>query len=117
MLAYIYKGGEMKKIATIVLTALLGLSFVSTAAFADANKGQKIYQKKLKKVCGFNGAKFAAKHTQDEWEEIYDNGKFEDEIQKLCPKYHKGYLKASQLKHVYDFAYEYASDSGNVPSC
>ncbi|MRI58439.1 MAG: cytochrome C, partial [Epsilonproteobacteria bacterium] len=29
----------------------------------------------------------------------------------------KGYLKESQLKHIFDFAYEYASDSGNVPSC
>ncbi|BCD60605.1 MULTISPECIES: cytochrome C [unclassified Nitratiruptor] len=107
----------MKKIASIIFAAMLGASFVSTAAFASPEKGQRIYQKKLKKVCGFNGAKFAAKHTQDEWEEIHDAGKFEDEIQKLCPKYKKGYLKKSQLENVYDFAYEYASDSGNVPSC
>ncbi len=107
----------MKRLATLFFAALLGLGFVSTAAFADADKGQKIYSKKLKKVCGFNGAKFAAKHTQDEWEEIWEEGKFEDEIQNLCPAYKKGYLKESQLKHIYDFAYEYASDSGNVPSC
>ena len=68
-------------------------------------------------MCGFNRAKFAAKHTQDEWEEICKSGKFEEEIQKFCPKYKKGYLKKSQLKYIYDFAYEYASDSGNVPSC
>ncbi len=107
----------MKRLATILFAALLGVSFTATAAFASPEKGQRLYQKKLKKVCGFNGAKFAAKHTQDEWEEIEEAGKFEDEIQKLCPKYKKGYLKPSQLKHIYDFAYEYASDSGNVPSC
>ena len=107
----------MKRIATLLFAALLGASFVSTAAFADAGKGQRIYQKKLKNVCGFNGAKFAAKHTQDEWEELKDEGKFEDEIQKLCPKYKKGYLNEKQLEHVYDFAYKYASDSGEVPSC
>ncbi len=107
----------MKRLATLLFAALLGVSFTATTAFASPEKGQRIYQKKLKKVCGFNGAKFAAKHTQDEWEEIEEAGKFEDEIQKLCPKYKKGYLKPSLLKHLYDFAYEYASDSGNVPSC
>ncbi|NPA03536.1 MAG: cytochrome C [Epsilonproteobacteria bacterium] len=107
----------MRKLATVMFAALLGLSFVTTSAMADASKGQKLYQKKLKKVCGFNGAKFASKHTQDEWEEIFEEGKFEDEIQNLCPAYKKGYLKPGQLQHIYDFAYEYASDSGNVPSC
>ena len=107
----------MKQIATLLFAALLGASFVSTAAFASPEKGQKIYQKKLKKVCGFTGDKFAAKHTQDEWEEIKESGKFEDEVQKICPKYHKGYLSNKQLDNLFDFAYEYASDSGNVPSC
>ncbi len=107
----------MRKLATLLFAALLGMSFVSTAAFADASHGKRVYQKKLKSVCGFNGAKFAAKHTQDEWEDIYDDGKFEDEIQKLCPKYKKGYLKKKELLNLYDFAYKYASDSGEVPSC
>ena len=107
----------MKKFMALILTAMLGVSFVGTTAFASASKGKRIYQKKLKRPCGFNGAKFAAKHTQDEWEEIYEDGKFEDEIIKICPKVRKGYLKKGWLKHIYDFAYKYASDSGNVPSC
>ena len=107
----------MKRLTTLLLTAMLGLSFVSTAAFADAAKGKKIYQKKLKKACGFTGAKFAAKHTQDEWKTIYDSGKFKDEIKAICPKVKANKLKDKYLKDLFDFAYEFASDSGNVPSC
>ncbi|HIE35586.1 MAG TPA: cytochrome C, partial [Campylobacterales bacterium] len=32
----------MKKVATLLFAAMLGLSFVSTAAFADVDKGQKL---------------------------------------------------------------------------
>ncbi|WP_200762900.1 cytochrome C [Nitrosophilus alvini] len=107
----------MKKFFAILLTAFLGLSFVSTAAFADVTKGQRLFQKKLKKPCGMTGAKFAAKHTQDEWEEIYESGKFKEEVNKICPKVKPEAIKDKWVKHLFDFCYEYASDSGNVPSC
>ena len=104
----------MNKITKMALVALLGLSVFSTTASADAAKGQKLYQKKMKAVCGFSGAKFAAKHTQDEWEAINEAGKFAEEAAKICPGVK---LKDKYVPHIYDFAYEYASDSGNVPSC
>ena len=63
----------MTKMTTIALSALLGLAVFSTTASADANKGKKVYMKKMKSSCGFSGAKFATKHTQGEWEEIYDD--------------------------------------------
>ncbi|WP_187647106.1 cytochrome C [Nitrosophilus labii] len=107
----------MKKFIALFLTAMLGISFISSAAFADVAKGQKLYQKKLKKPCKMTGAKFAAKHTQDEWEEIYESGKFKEEIHKICPKVKPESIKDSWVKHLFDFVYEYASDSGNVPSC
>ncbi len=107
----------MKKFLGIVAAGTLAISLLSTSAMADPAKGQKIYLKKLKKACGFNGAKMSAMHTQDEWEEIKENGKLEDEIIKLCPKVKKGYLKKKWLDDLYDFFYKYASDSGNVPSC
>jgi hypothetical protein len=107
----------MKKFLSLIFTALLSVSFVSTVAFADAAKGKKIYQKKLKRGCGFTGAKFAAKHTQEEWKSIYDGGKFKSEIKAICPKVKANKLKDKWLKHLFDFCYEYASDSGNVPSC
>ncbi len=104
----------MTKMTKLALAALLGMAVVSTTASANPAKGKKIYMKKLKAACGFSGAKFAAKHTQDEWEQIKGAGKFQDEVAKLC---NGAKLKAKYVNDVYDFAYEYASDSGNVPSC
>jgi len=105
----------MTKFTKLAIAALLGLAVVSTTASADAAKGQKIYSKKLKKACGMNGAKFAAKHTQDEWEQIHKAGKMAEEIGKICPKATN--YKAKYDNDIYDFANEFASDSGNVPSC
>jgi hypothetical protein len=104
----------MTKITKLAVLALLGLAVLSTTASADAAKGKKLYQKKLKAACGFTGAKFAAKHTQDEWEAIKGAGKFSEEVIKICPK---AKMKDKYVPSIYDFAYEYASDSGNVPSC
>jgi len=106
----------MNKITKLAVATLLGMAVLSTAATADVKKGQKIYLKKLKAKCGFTGAKFAHKHTQDEWEAIKEAGKFAAETIKICPKA-AGKLKAKYENDVYDFSYEYASDSGNVPSC
>ncbi|HIQ46851.1 MAG TPA: cytochrome C [Sulfurovum sp.] len=104
----------MNNFTKLAVAALLGMTLLSTTASADVKKGQKIYLKKLKARCGFSGAKFAHKHTQDEWEAINEAGKFAAEVKKLCPK---ATIKAKYVPHVYDFVYEYAKDSGNVPSC
>lgn len=104
----------MKNVMKLATAALLGVAVLSTTATADVKKGQKLYMKKMKAACGFSGAKFAQKHTQDEWEEINGAGKFAEEAAKICPGLK---LKEKYVPHVYDFAYEYASDSGNVPSC
>jgi len=104
----------MNTMTKLAVAALLGMTLLSSTATADVKKGQKIYLKKLKAACGFSGAKFAHKHTQDEWEEINEAGKFGDEVKNLCPK---AKMKPKYAPDVYDFAYEYAKDSGNVPSC
>jgi hypothetical protein len=104
----------MKKLLTLIFAAIVGLSLVSTASFAGAAKGQKLFIKKMKKPCGFSGGVMAKKHTQDEWKAIYDSGKMNDELTKICPKAKP--LKKKYVSHVYDFMYNYASDSGNVPS-
>ncbi len=105
----------MKNITKLAVAALLGMTLLSTTASADIKKGMKIYLKKLKAPCNIGGAKFAQKHTQDEWESIHEAGKFEDAVKKICPKVKK--VKAKYIPHLYDFVYEYASDSGNIPQC
>jgi len=105
----------MKRFLSIVATSVLVAGIATTAVSADPAKGQKIYLKKLKKACGFNGAKMAGKHTQDEWEKIKESGKLEDELKKECPNLKD--IKDKYLDDLFDFLYEYGSDSGNVPSC
>ena len=104
----------MTKTTKIAVAALLGLAVLSTTASADANKGKKLYMKKMKSACGMSGAKFSAKHDQAGWEKIKGAGKFAEEAAKICPGLK---LKDKYINDVYDFAYEFASDSGNVPSC
>ena len=99
----------MKKLLGFLVAGLL---LTATSVMADSTKGQKLYSKKLKKSCGMSGAKMAAKHSQDEWEAIGTDG-LNDAIKKECGKTTKG----KYLPHLYDFFYEYANDSGNVPSC
>ena len=105
----------MNKMIKIALAAFVMLTMSATTLSADAAKGQKLYLKKLKGACGFNGAKMAAKHSQDEWEAVKDT--LADEIRNICPKVKDKALKDKYLPHYYDFFYEYANDSGNVPSC
>jgi len=105
----------MNKITKLAVAALLGTVMFSTTASADIKKGQKLYLKKLKSPCSISGAKFAHKHTQDEWEAIHEAGKFSDEVKKICPNVKK--VKEKYVPHLYDFVYEYAKDSGNIPSC
>ncbi len=105
----------MTKLLKLVFAAAVALSLTTTVASADVAKGQKLYSKKLKKPCGMTGAKMAGKHTQDEWESIMEEGKLADEIMKICPNVKN--VNDKFVPHYYDFFYEYASDSGNVPSC
>ena len=105
------------KLVNIALAGSLILSLSATTLFADATKGQKLFIKKYKSSCGFSGDKFAAKHSQDEWETIMNEGKFKEELLKICPKVKEEKVKDKYIQHLYDFSYKFANDSGNVPSC
>jgi hypothetical protein len=104
----------MKKFLKIALLSSMVLALGATTASADAAKGQKIYKKKLKAACGFNGAKFTATHTQDEWDAIGEAG-MAAEIKKQCPNAPE--VPAKFMKDLYEFGHDFASDSGNVPAC
>ena len=106
----------MNKLLKSVLVSALVLSIGSTVVSADVAKGQKLYTKKLKSACAITGAAAAGKHTQDEWNEIGVAG-MAAEIKKICPNVKDKALKEKYLQHYFDFFNEYASDSGNVPSC
>jgi hypothetical protein len=107
----------MTKLLKIAMAGALIFTVLGTTASADVVKGQKLFIKKYKKACGFNGAKFASKHSQDEWTEIQEAGKFKEEFMKICPKVKENKLKDKYMPHIFDFSLEYANDSGNVPSC
>ncbi len=107
----------MKKLVTAL--TLVAFAMVSTPTVADASvkKGQKIYKKKMRKYCGFSGVRFAREHTQDEWEEIYDDGEFKEETKRICPKLPLKKIKRSWWDHVYEFTYEYGEGGSHVPKC
>ncbi|MBD3810229.1 MAG: hypothetical protein IE884_06985 [Sulfuricurvum sp.] len=108
----------MKKLLSILLIAALS----ATVALADAKAGQKTYLKTLKAKFNMNGTKFAAEHTVAEWEELFAN-----DAQGFIKEYSERFPAAAsvlsnpsmkdKLQDIGDFAKEYGSDSGNVPSC
>ena len=77
---------------------------------ASIKKGQRIFRKKLRKYCTFSGVRFAKKHTQDEWEEIWNKGNFKSETKKICPRLELRKIKRSWWKHIYIFVYTYGLD-------
>jgi hypothetical protein len=107
----------MKKLMLAVLFASVTMIGTTTHLKADINKGQKLFKRKLRKACRFSGVKFARKHTQDEWEEIYEAGKFPEETKKICPRLKLDKIKKSWWPHIYDFTHEYAIGSSHVPHC
>ncbi|WP_052433565.1 hypothetical protein [Sulfurospirillum arsenophilum] len=112
----------MKKVLGLLVSAFLVVGIMSTSAFADAAKGQKYYLKYMKDGSGLNGAKFAAQHTQAEWKALFD-GKAEKFVAEYSKKYSglDAFLKGDKFEKfmpdIRDFCIEFASDSGNVPSC
>ena len=60
------------------------------------------------------------KEQQDEIEKLVKEiGKdgLTKEIKTICPKVKSKALKSKYIGNYYDFFYNFASDSGNVPSC
>jgi len=107
----------MKNLTKTILSVALLVAVGSVSASADVAKGQKLYLKKLKSACGFNGGIMAAKHSMSEWKHLYEDKKLAQELKHICPKAKESSLKEKFMPHYFDFFNEYASDSGNVPSC
>jgi hypothetical protein len=108
----------MKKFLLLLAAAAL----TATMAQADAASGQKAYLKNFKAKFNMNGTKFAAEHTVSEWEDLFANDAkgFIDEYGKRFPNALPVLTNPEmkdKLQDVGDFAKQYGSDSGNVPSC
>jgi len=84
-------------------------------SIGDAIKGKEIFVNRIKFYCDISDDRFLPIHTQDEWEAIAQAGKFKEEVLKICPKL-KDIYKDKWSADLYQFVYEYASDSGNIPS-
>jgi len=110
----------MTPFTKIAMVALFSFSVLSSSAFADAEKGKKLYQKNLKEVCGFSGGVFAAKFKQADWDKAYKAGTLDKKMIEACPA-GKAYFEGDKFKklenHYYDFVHDFAKDSGNIPSC
>lgn len=108
----------MKKLLSLLLVAALSASVAS----ADAKAGQKAYLKTLKSKFNMNGTKFAAEHTVAEWEDLFANGakgfikEYSEKFPTAAPVLSSPDMM-DKLQDIGDFAKEYGSDSGNVPSC
>ena len=107
----------MKKLVTALTLVAFAMVSTPTVATASVAKGQKIFKKKMRKYCGFSGVRFARMHTQDEWEELWEDGEFKDETKKLCPKLPLKKIKKSWWEHIYEFTYEYGAGGSHVPKC
>jgi hypothetical protein len=111
-----------QNISKTLLVALMLTTAVGSALNADVKTGQKYYLKILKSKLGMNGTQFAGQHTQDEWEELFEN-QGEGFIKEYSAQYPNAAIflqnpkSWKKLQHIRDFAIEYGSDSGNVPSC
>jgi len=110
----------MNSMTKIAIAAILGVSVLSTSAFADAEKGKKLYQKNLKETCGITGGVFAAKYKQADWDKAFKAGTLDKKMTEACPA-GKAYFESDKFKkveeHYHDFVHDFAKDSGNIPSC
>ena len=112
----------MKKIIGLLVSAFFVVGLLSTNAMADAAKGQKYFLKYMKNDTGMTGAKFAIEHTQNEWKALFagKGEKFIAEYSKKFPAL-KAFFEGDKFEKfmpdIRDFCIEFASDSGNVPSC
>jgi len=79
-------------------------------------RGIIIFKTRIKPFCEITGEEFAKKYIQEDWDEIYHDKEFKQEVIKACPNIEKRY-KDKWTPHLYQFSLEYASDSDAIPEC
>lgn len=82
----------------------------------DSIKGLVIFKTRIKPYCNMNGETFAKQYMQEDWDDIFYDKEFKMEIIKACPKMETRY-KDKWTPHLYQFSFDYASDSDAIPEC
>ena len=72
--------------------------------------GQKIFRKKLRRLCKRTAANFAQMHTPSEWKTLKDSNNFHTEIYKICPK-SVHHIKEQWIEPLYAFSIRYAKNT------
>ena len=81
-----------------------------------SNVGLIIFKTKIKPYCKTSAEQFAKKYLQEDWEELYHDKEFKQEVIQACPKIKKKYQN-KWTDDLYQFSLEYASDSDAIPEC
>ena len=77
----------------------------------DLETMRALFQKKMKRNCRMSSARLAQSHTVDEWQKISDDGKMEDEIYRICPRFPKEILSPEQFEAIKGFIIQYGRGS------
>jgi len=114
----------MNKILLICLTLSIStltinaesITFAEQQKTKNIDKAQRIFRNKLQRKCGYTAGHFAQQHTKEEWETLHEEGKFQEEFARMCPKGIK-VAKDEWMEPLYLFAIRYAEDSDVRPRC
>ena len=107
----------MKKVTGVVAFVLLISMTLPTISIAGVKKGQRLYNKKFYKKCGFSSVTFARHHLQAKWENIYETGKFPEEARNICPDLAIETIEKKYWKDIYEFSVKYAKDGVPPNGC
>ena len=101
----------------VLMVVLLGLGIASAFGSADPIKGEKILLRAIQDDCELTAPRVASQHTLAEWKTLFDAGKMEEEVNKLCKR--KQPIKPfnpKYSKYVFEYMEHYANDSGAIPA-
>ncbi|SFV58575.1 hypothetical protein MNB_SM-7-1361 [hydrothermal vent metagenome] len=107
---------------TFLILTVTFLVLLSTPASANARFGKRFYMKNLAQECRRDGiedgASFAKRYTQDEWDSLKEQNRLQKEWIDICPSASEKIkkMKRRDIKNLFDFVWKYAKD-GEIPSC
>ena len=107
------KQNYSKKVYFILYLCLFVIYLPAESTQSSTSKseyGQKIFKKKLRRLCKRTAANFAQIHTPLEWKTLKDSNSFRTEIYKICPK-SIHHIREEWVDPLYAFSIVYAKDT------